>query len=100
MKPVHTVNIAGGSNNVLDDQLVVGKFAVTYAVGAGAGASVATAVTFNESIPTPYQVHVELPEDGTAWISSKTAAGFTLNVEPRLAANTVAGGSANVLVVA
>lgn len=81
---------------------MIGRFKKTYAAGAGAGTARTIAVTSSDikQLPGDYSVRVELPEDATYWVSAKTQAGFTVNISPRLAANTLAGGSADILVIA
>lgn len=65
--------------------------------GAGsAGATVTVAITVPDS-PLPangnYFVDYDLPADYTVFTTAKTAAGFTVNIQPRLAANSVAAGT-------
>lgn len=82
------------------DRLYFGKIDVVYAAGGGAGSLVATTVTWSEPVPTPYAVLTGAVEDSAAYVTSKTALSFVLNVVPRLAANTLAGGTATCIVVA
>lgn len=79
--------------------LIYGRFSKPYVAGSGAGAAVATVISGLKELPTDYSVIVTLPEDATHWISAKTSAGFTLNVLPRLAANTVVGGNADIIIL-
>jgi hypothetical protein len=72
-----------------------------YAIANGsgsAGATVAVAVVCQDAVlpaSGEYNVAVELGQDCTWFITSKTAGGFTVNIQPRLAANSVAAGSFN-----
>lgn len=68
--------------------------------GGSAGATVAVAVPAQDNVlpPGQYFVDVDLPADYTAFVTAKTAGGFTVNIQPRLAANSVAAGTFNVLV--
>lgn len=74
---------------------------VQYGVANGAGAAGAT-VTVAVAIPDGvlpangnYFVDYDLPADYTVFTTNKTAAGFTVNIQPRLAANSVAAGVFN-----
>jgi hypothetical protein len=42
-----------------------------------------------------YAVDIELSQDATHYITGKSSAGFTVNIQPRLAANTLAAGTFN-----
>ncbi len=97
---LHTVEAVPGAAPNANDKLRVGYLnAIANAAGGSAGASVAVAIT-GLSLPPNYNVHVEVDQDANAWISSKTQSGFTVNLEPRLAANTLAAGTFNVTIVA
>jgi hypothetical protein len=66
-----------------------------------AGATVTVPVAVQDGILPPsaqYFVACDLPADYTVFITSKTASGFTVNIQPRLAANNVAAGVFNVQV--
>lgn len=67
--------------------------------GAGAaGATVSVNVTAPDNILPPsgqYFVSVELAADYTYFITAKSGTGFTVNIQPRLAANLVAAGAFN-----
>jgi hypothetical protein len=47
-----------------------------------------------------YFVDVELPADYTVFITAKTTTGFTVNLQPRLPANSIAAGTFNVQITA
>jgi len=98
--PFHEMYAVDGLNFAIADRIYAGTIAVVYAAGGGAGQAVTAAVTWTEPVPTPYAVYFDLPEDATAFASSRTALGFTYNIRPRLAANTLAGGTFSALVVA
>ena len=107
---IHTIRILPGGNvggtvysaaPVQQDRLTLGMmFAVANGSG-GAGATVTVAVLWTGS-PLPsngyYFVDYDLPADYTVFTTAKTAAGFTVNIQPRLAANSVAAGTFNLQV--
>lgn len=98
--PVHTVEVPDGLSLQNSDRLVAGALtAVANLAGGGAGQSVATAVT-GLSLPPKYQVIIEPGQDATWWITAKTSGGFTVNLVPRLAANTLSAGAFNALIIA
>lgn len=102
-QPIHTVEMLDGSNNSLQDKLKVGlKAHVANAAGSGAGVAVTVAVSFgaNANLPANYTVSVDPGQDATWYTSAKTATGFTVNLLPRLAANTLAAGFIDVAVFA
>lgn len=98
--PVRTINLLDGSISAEGNTLMFARKKYTYAAGGGAGLARTIAVTDIKGLPADYSVRVELPEDATYYITAKTQAGFTINILPRLAANTLAGGSADVLIMA
>lgn len=63
------------------------------AAGGGAGQSVAIAITGLKNLPPNFGVVVSPSQDATYYISGKSATGFTINLLPRLAANTLAIGT-------
>ena|ERR1017187_7511 len=72
-------------------------FAVANAAGGSAGAAVSTAVTFTTPLPTAnYLVTATPNQDGVCYVTSKLTTGFTLVINPRLAANTLAAGTIDV----
>lgn len=96
--PVHTVDVIGGSNVSMKDRIIVGKLeGIANAAGGGAGLSVTTAVSM--TLPTNYTVLAEMSQDATYYITSKTTTGFNVVMNPRLAANTLASGSFNVVIL-
>ncbi|GGH14734.1 hypothetical protein GCM10007036_14240 [Alsobacter metallidurans] len=98
--PVQRFDVIGSADQLgMQDRVAFAiKKAVANAIGGGAGASVATVVTFSEPLPTNYAVLVTPNQDATFWISARSTAGFTVNLAPRLAANTLAAGSFDVAV--
>ncbi len=96
----HTQMVLDGSSATFTDRTILGVQAnVANAVGGGAGAAVTTAVTFSEQLPANYAVFVTPNQDATAYVTSKTSTGFNVVLEPRLAANTLAAGTFDVLVI-
>ena len=83
------------------DRMIVGQqLAVANAAGAGPGTSVTTVVTFPEELPPAYSVFIQSYQDCTAFVTLKTVFGFSVTQTPRLAANALAAGTFDVLVVA
>lgn len=93
------------------DRLTIGTiYGIANGSGA-AGATVSVAVAWPPAsmqfsgglpvvppLPANYFVDVELAADYTVFITSKSPTGFTVNLQPRLAANNVAAGTFNVQV--
>lgn len=101
--PFHSIDAVDGFNEfAFVDRAEVGiNLAVSYPSGAaGVTVTQTVAIPASANMPTNYFVSVELGFDGTWFITSKSATGFTLNVSPRLAANSVAAGTANIMIVA
>lgn len=98
----HKLSVLDGSaGGPFTDRSIVGQvLGVANLIGGGAGAAVVTAVAFLEPLPAAYQVIVSCGQDATAFVSGKTATGFNVTLEPRLAANTLAAGTFDVLVIA
>lgn len=95
----HSIYAPDGAGLNLSDRVVAGTVTAVYTLGASAGAASTIAVTWAEPIPTPYAVVMSPVEDSTYFISAKTTVGFTLNVAPRLAASTLAGGSVELIIL-
>lgn len=97
---IHTRNIGILPGSLSDDpsQHIFGRFRIAHAIGAGAGLAVATPVTAIKELPPNYTVLVVPNQDATVWITAKTQAGFTINQAPRLAADTLAAGTVDVLI--
>lgn len=97
----HTVSLGKGSS-ALSKKDRVGLAVLiqsAYGAGGGAGAAVTLAVT-GLSLPAKYAVLIgDLGQDATAFISARTQVGFTLNIRPRLAANTLAAGAVDLVIV-
>lgn len=95
----HNLYVADGTGLNVADRVFLGTVTAIYAAGGGAGAASTIAVTWTEAVPVPYTAVMSPVEDCTYFISAKTNLGFTLNVLPRLAANTLAGGTVKLLIV-
>lgn len=99
---LHTVEITDGSAlTAKPDRLQVwSAYGLVSTIGGGAGLAVTVAVAVPKSAGLPssgnYFIDVELSQDATYFITAKTASGFTVNILPRLAANTLAAGTINV----
>jgi hypothetical protein len=98
---VHTVESPVGSNrNAVGDRKIIGQLiGVANQAGSGAGASVTTAIS-GLRLPANYGVWITPNQDADCYVTSKTAAGFNVVMNPRLAANTLAAGTFDVLIVA
>lgn len=97
---VHTVDQLDGSNFNRQDRVIAGmQSGVANAVGGGAGAAVTTSVSF-ANLPANYTVVVNPGQDATWYVNNKTSSGFDVVLTPRLAANTLAAGTFDVLVFA
>ena len=96
---IHTIRIPqGGAAPAQQDRLsLITQYGVANGAGA-AGATVTVAVVI-PGAPLPangnYFVNYDMPADYTVFTTNKTAAGFTVNIQPRLAANSVAAGVFN-----
>ncbi len=97
----HTIERTPGSNRpALQDRCIIGVLvAVANGAGGGAGQSVTTAVA-GLRLPAAYDVIVTPNQDAVAYVTSKTLTGFSVVLNPRLAANTLAAGTFDVLIVA
>jgi hypothetical protein len=82
------------------DRIYFGTQDVVYTSAAGAGSAVSTTVSWTEPVPTPYAVFVSPVEDSAYYITSKTTTSFVLNMTPRTAALSLAGGTAVCVIVA
>jgi hypothetical protein len=98
---VHTVESPIGSNrNAWQDRKVIGQLiGVANLAGSGAGASVTTAIS-GMQLPASYAVLVVPSQDAVCYVTSKTKTGFSVVMNPRLAANQLAAGTFDVLIVA
>jgi hypothetical protein len=72
-------------------------YGIANAAGGSAGASVAVSVLCQDGVfpSAQYAVDIELSQDATWYITGKSTAGFTVNIQPRLASATLAAGSFN-----
>ena len=95
----HTIHAPDGAGLNLFDRVTIGTITAVYPSAATSVTST-LAVTWSEPVATPYTVILSPIEDCTYFITNKTTVGFTLNVSPRLAANALAGGSVEILLLA
>lgn len=96
--PKHVIIDHGGFAKS-DAVTMAQKVAVANVIGGGAGLSVVTAVTFADPMPNAsYGVQVTPNQDAVAFVSGKTTTGFNVTLYPRLAANTLAVGTFDVLI--
>lgn len=98
---LHTIAVSDSSDPLAQsDRLVlVLKKGVVSPVGSAAGAAVAVVLT-GMRLPLSYVPVVTVNQDATHWITNRTQAGFTVNIAPRLAANTLAASTFDVAVFA
>lgn len=100
MKVLHSLEVPVGMTTGQNDRVSFGMlFNQAYGAGGGAGQSVSLVVS-GLKLPPNYMVDVELNADACAYVTSKTQSGFTVVITPRLAANTLASGTANINVMA
>ncbi|MBJ9663185.1 hypothetical protein EFP18_12150 [Burkholderia glumae] len=99
--PIHTVEVLPGSNPPAQpDRVAVALLtAVATAAGSGAGAAVTTAIT-GLALPATYSVQVTPNQDAVAYVTSKSQSGFSVVLNPRLAANTLAAGTVDITIFA
>ncbi len=98
---LHTVSVFKGTQLANQDRVLLGQIlGVANAAGGGAGQAVAVAVSWPDPLPPTYFVDVCPSADVTWYITNKTSTGFTVNLNPRLAANTIAVGTFDVRVTA
>ena len=99
---IHDLEVPDGAAGFRNkDRIVIGAaFGAANAAGSGAGAAVTVAVTGLKNLPANYAVLVNPGQDATWYISAKTNTGFTINLLPRLAANTLAAGTIDWVLVA
>ncbi len=86
---------AGVSGGTPVTPAVPGAVTVTSAAGASSAMDI-TGMT----LPASYAVQVEPNSDATAWVTAKTQPGFIVNFSPRLAASTLAAGTADITILA
>lgn len=98
--PLHTLAVKDGSDLSRPDRLELYlKSQIANAAGGGAGQSVAIPVAI-KNLPAKYTAFVSPSQDATWWISNRTQAGFTVNLAPRVAGNTLAAGTFDLVVLA
>lgn len=99
---IHTIEVhGGGTTTAQPDRLgMVMLQNVPTSAGAGAGSAVVTPVAgLDLPVSGGYIVQVEPNQDAAAFVTSKTQSGFSVSLSPRLAANTLASGTMDIMVV-
>jgi hypothetical protein len=98
---LHTIGVVGGSDPLAhgDRLLVLLRKSLASPVGGSAGAAVAINIV-SPNLPANAAIFVTPSQDATHWITNRTAGAFTVNIAPRLAANTLAAGTFDLLVLA
>lgn len=94
----HSLYAADGTTLNVADRAYFGTLTATYPAAA-VGVVSTLAVTWTEPVPMPYTAVMSPVEDSTYFITAKTTLGFTLNVAPRTALLTLAGGTVEILLV-
>jgi hypothetical protein len=90
----------GSTASANPDRVIFGQaLGVANASGA-AGATVSTVVTFLEPLPSVYAVTVQPGQAAVAWITSRTAFGFTVNIAPLVSTNAISAGTFDATVIA
>ncbi|WP_413444137.1 hypothetical protein [Herbaspirillum frisingense] len=69
------------------------------AAGGSAGASVSTTITGLAGLPAKYSVLVNPGQDASWYVTNKTSTGFTVVMTPNAAANTLAAGTFDAVVI-
>lgn len=92
---LHTMEVPDGGYgfNQKGRALIACGIGVPNAVGGGAGAAVTVVVSNLKNLPANFGVLVNPGQDATWSVGSKTSTGFTITLNPRLAANTLAAGA-------
>ena len=99
----HTIESPDGAQPAHPDRTIIGAVpGVANAVGSGAGVAVTTTVTLSPSanLPANYSVLVNTGQDATWYVTNKTSHTFDVVLTPRLAANTLAAGTFDCVLVA
>lgn len=101
MQALHIIEPVDGSQHALSDRLNVGVLRdVAFAAGGGAGlastVTVDAALISGLKLPPNYAVQVTPNKDAIAYVTGKSATGFTVTIYPRLAANTLAAGTMDI----
>lgn len=99
----HTISSPDGFSTSNPGAAVIGALpGIANAAGGAAGAAVTVAVALPASanLPANYAVIVNPGQDATWYVSGKTSTGFNVTITPRLAANTLAAGAFDAVLVA
>lgn len=98
--PVHTLDVAPGSNALAqpDRVLVALLEGVATAAGAGEGDAVTTAIS-DLVLPAKYTVQVTPSQAAMVSVSDKTNSGFNVTLTP-LATATLAAGTVDIAIFA
>lgn len=97
---IHSIEMPDGAAKLANlGRLLLGHLpAQANGAGGGAGQSVTVAVAV-KNLPSSYSVLVNPGQDATWYVSGKTNAGFNVTLTPRLAANTLASGTFDVVIL-
>lgn len=100
---IHSIESPDGAQPARQDRVVIGTLpGNANAAGGGAGAAVTTTVQLPTSanLPANYSVLVNPGQDATWYVSNKTFDSFQVTLTPRLAANTLAAGTFDAVIIA
>lgn len=98
MIPIHSISLLPGSISAQNNQFIFGRFKIPNVIGGAPDAAVATVVNTIGELPPDYTVLPVPASDTHAWISAKTAGGFTLNLRPLVSGVTLPVGSTDVII--
>lgn len=92
---LHTIEVPDGAMGFSQkNRALLGcGIGVANVIGGGAGQAVTVVVTGLKNLPANFGVLVNPGQDATWSVGSKTSTGFTITLNPRLAANTLAAGT-------
>ena len=99
MLQIHDIQIPDGMPPNELDRITLGTLiGVANVIGGGAGQSVNVVVS-GLQLPAKYAVFVNPGQDATWFVSAKSTTGFTVTLNPRLAANTLAAGAIDITLI-
>lgn len=95
---IHTIDVPDTLPTAFPDRIVIGSGKA--AVSAGAAGATVTAVVSGLHLPPSYEVLLQPNQAAFAWVTNKTAAGFTINLEPTGSGTIIAAGSVDFFITA
>ncbi len=99
MSDMHTISLRRIDGSGIEDRKIFVSLPMqAMPAGANPGAAVTLEITSLEDMPASYSIVAMPDQDAVAFATNKTANGFTLNVNPRLASETLVAGTVDILV--